>query len=136
MAGQAVSITAAGNASGSSTLYTTILSYQNSGMVTLATTGLQTGGTSGATVTLTGHPDIMSSTVGDAHGIVWLNVGPSYPIVNGNQLWNAIGGISRDTLYGGYASKYGIAISTNSYGLAPTYSKYTGDQGTGVWLEE
>jgi len=136
MVGQAVSITAAGNASGSSPLYTTIFSYQNSGHVTLATTGLQTGGTSGATVTLTGHPDIMSSTVGDANGIVWVNVGPSYPIANGNQLWNAIGGLSRDTLYGGYASKYGIAISTNSYGVAPTYSKYTADQGTGVWLEE
>jgi hypothetical protein len=136
MVGQAISVTAAGNASGSSTLYTTILSYQNSGRVTLATAGLQTGGTSAATVTLTGHPDIMSSTVGDANGIVWVNVGPSYPIVNGNQLWNAIGGVSRDTLYAGYASKFGIAISSNSYGVAPTYSKYTGDQGTGVWLEE
>lgn len=136
MVGQAISVSGAGNAGGTGTLYTTILTFQNSGQVTLATPGLQTVGTSGATVALTGHPDIVSSTVGDAHGIVWVNVGPSYPVANGNQLWHAIGGVGRDTAYGGLSSKYGIAISTNSYGLAPTYSKYTADQGSGAWLEE
>jgi hypothetical protein len=136
MVGQAISVSSAGNASGTTPLFTTIISYQNSQQVTLATKGLQIGGTSAATILLTGHPDVMSSTVGDAHGIVWVNVGTSYPVANGNQLWTALGGISRDTLYGGYASKFGLAISTNSYGLAPTYSKYTSDQGTGAWLEE
>lgn len=135
MVGQAISVSAAGNAAGSTPLFTTISSYQNSGQVTLATKGLQTGGTSGATVLLTGHPDVMSSTVADAHGIVWVNVGTSYPVANGNQLWTALGGISKDTLYGGYASKFGYATSTNSYGLAPNYAKYTDDQGSGAWLE-
>jgi hypothetical protein len=132
MMGQAVSVSGAGNSAGTAPLYTTILSYQNVGQVTLATTALHTV-TTAATIALTGHPDIMSSTVADSGGIVWTNVGPSYVIANGNQLWHALGGISRDTAYGGYASKYGIAISTNSYGLAPTYSKYTADQGSGAW---
>jgi hypothetical protein len=130
--GQAISVAGAGNNTGSVPLYTTILSYQTAGQVTLATTALHTVSAS-ATIALTGHPDIMSSTVTDANGIVWTNVGPSYPVTNGNQLWKALGGVSRDTSYGGYASKYGLAISTNSYGLAPTYSKYTADQGTGIW---
>jgi hypothetical protein len=135
MVGQAISVSAAGNAGGTIALFTTIASYQSATQVTLATKGLQSGGTSGAGVLLTGHPDVMSSTVGDANGIVWVNVGTSYPVATGNQLWTALGGISRDTLYGGYASKFGYAVSTNSYGLAPTYSKYTADQGTGAWLE-
>ncbi len=130
--GQALSVTGAGNSTGTTPLFTTILSYQNAGQVTLATPALHTTTTS-ATVALTGHPDVMSSSVGDSNGIVWTNVGPSYAIANGSQLWRAIGGISRDTAYSGHASKYGIAISTNSYGLAPTYSKYAADQGTGAW---
>ncbi len=129
--GQAISVTGAGNSAGTTPLFTTILSYQSAGQVTLATPALHA--TTSATVTLTGHPDIMSSSVSDSNGIVWTNVGPSYAIANGSQLWRAIGGISRDTAYGGHASKYGIAISTNSYGLAPTYSKYAADQGTGAW---
>ena len=136
MVGQAVSVSGAGNSGG--TLYTTILSYQGTGQVTLATPALTTVAVNpdtgvGATIALTGHPDILTSTVSDANGVVWTNVGPSYPIANGNQLWHALGGISRDTAYAGYASRYGIAISTNSYGLAPTYLKYTADQGSGVW---
>jgi hypothetical protein len=133
--GQAISVSGAGNSGGTTPLYTTILSYQNAGQVTLATTALHAV-TNSATVVLTGHPDMLSSTVGDTTGIVWTNVGPSYVIENGNQLWQAIGGISRDTAYGGHASQYGIAISTNSYGMAPTYSKYTADQGTGIWALE
>ena len=133
--GQAISVSGAGNSAGTTPLYTTILSYQNAGQITLATTALQTV-TASATIALTGHPDALTSTNADSSGIVWTNVGPSYSIANGTQLWKALGGISRDTTDGGYASKYGIAISTNSYGSAPTYSKYTADQGSGFWALE
>jgi hypothetical protein len=135
MVGQAVSVSGAGNSGG--TLYTTILSYGGlpGGTVTLAIPALSTV-TASATVALTGHPDILSSTVSEANGIIWTNVGPNYSVANGNQLWQALGGVSRDTSYGGYASKYAMAISTNSYGLAPTYSKYTADQGSGLWAIE
>ncbi len=133
--GQPISVSGAGNSAGTTPLYTTILSYQNAGQVTLGTSALHTVTTSAA-VALTGHPNTLTSTNADSGGIVWTNVGPSYAIANGNQLWHALGGISRDTAYGGYASKYGIAISTNSYGTAPTYSKYTADQGTGFWAIE
>jgi hypothetical protein len=133
--GQAISVSGAGNGAGTTPLYATILSYQNAGQVTLATTALSAV-TASATIAFTGHPDTFSSTNADNGGIVWTNVGPSYPVANGNQLWHALGGISRDTSYSGYASKYGIAISTNSYGMAPTYSKYTADQGTGFWAVE
>jgi hypothetical protein len=129
--GQAITVSGAGNGAGTLPLYTTVLSYQNAGSVTLAIPALHT--VAGATVALTGHPDIMSGTVADSNSIVWTNVGPSYTIANKNQLWQAIGGIGRDTSYAGYTSKYGLAISTNSYGLAPTYSKYTADQGSAVW---
>lgn len=132
--GQAISVSGAGKSG--APLYTTILSVNSSTQITLATPALTTvtvvAGV-GATVAFTGHPNIVSATAGDANGIVWTNVGPSYPIANGNQLWHALGGIGRDTAYGGYTSKYGIAISTNSYGTAPTYSKYTADQGSGAW---
>jgi len=90
-------------------------------------------GTGGATATLTGHPDFLSSTVGDSNGIVWTNVGPSYVPQNKNQLWQAILGVSKDTLYGGKASKYALAISTNSYGTGGNYGNYEADQGTGFW---
>lgn len=136
MVGQAISVPGAGKADGSLPLYTTILSYQNAGQVTLATGTVQTGGTSGATVALTGHPDFLSSTVGDANGIVWTNVGPSYVPANGNQSWQALGGISDDTAYGGNPSQYGIAISTNTYGVGGFYNKYNASQGSGVWLLE
>jgi hypothetical protein len=133
--GQAISVSGSGNNAGTTPLYTTILSYQNAGQVTLATTALHTVTTS-ATIALTGHPDTLTSTNADRGGVVWTNVGPSYTIANGSQSWQAPGGISRDTAYGGYASQYGIAISTNSYGTAPTYSKYTADQGSGFWAIE
>ena len=133
--GQAISVTGAGSNDGTIPLYTTILSFQNAGQVTLATTALHSM-TASAAIALTGHPDALTSTNGDNGGIVWTNVGPNYSIANGNQLWKALGGISRDTAYGGHASKYGVAISTNSYGLAPGYSKYTADQGTGFWAIE
>ena len=135
--GQAIAVSGAGKLG--ATLYTTILSVNSNTQITLATpalTAVTVVASVGATVAFTGHPDILSATVGDTNGIVWTNVGPSYPIASGNQLWHALGGISRDTAYGGYTSKYGIAISTNSYGSAPTYSKYTADQGSGAWAIE
>jgi hypothetical protein len=131
MVGQAVSVTNAGTSG--AVLYTTILSYTGSNSVTLAIPALHNTGTGGATATLTGHPDFFSSTVGDSNGIVWTNVGPSYVPQNKNQLWQAIGGVSKDTLYGGKASKYALAISTNSYGTGGDYGNYEADQGTGFW---
>jgi hypothetical protein len=53
MVGATIAVSAAGNAGGTLPLYTTIASYQSPGQVTLATATLETGGTSGATVTLT-----------------------------------------------------------------------------------
>jgi hypothetical protein len=53
MVGARIAVTAAGNTGGTLPLYTTIASYQSPGQVTLAAATLQTGGTSGATVTLT-----------------------------------------------------------------------------------
>ena len=51
--GRTIAVSAAGNTGGTIPLYTTIASYQSAGQVTLAAATLQTGGTSGATVTLT-----------------------------------------------------------------------------------
>jgi hypothetical protein len=98
--------------------------YQNTGA----------SGTSGSSFIISGHPDFLS-TLADGTQILWTNVGPAYLPTVGNQLWAALGGISRDTSYGGNPSKYGVAISTNSYGLSPKYSFATG-QGTGIWALE
>ena len=86
--------------------------------------------TSGSSFAISGHPDFFSTVV-DA-SITWTNVGPAYVPTTGAQLWLAMGGVSRDITYGGNPSKYGAAISTNTYGLTPKYS-YTGGQGTGIW---
>jgi hypothetical protein len=131
MVGQTISVSGAGTG-GTTFLYTTIFSFQNSGQVTLAIPANHT--TSGATIMLTGHPDLFSQTVSDSNGIVWTNIGPSYLPTLGSQLWQALGGVSADTLNGGKASKYAIAISTDSYGLAPNYQKYNADQGTGAFM--
>jgi len=134
--GQAVSVAGAG-ASGAP-LYSTIVSVSGTS-ATLAVAASTT--VSGVAVALTGHPDLLYSTVGDANGIVWQNVGTSYSIVNGSESWQAIAGISKDVLYtvtgNAYASKYGVAMSTNSYGQAPTYTKQADSgQDTGAWLME
>lgn len=131
MVGQTISVSGA-DLSGA-TLYTTISSYTSSSVVTLAIPALTT--VSGATVALTGHPDFFSSTVGDSNGIVWTNLGPAYIPTSGAQLWRALGGVSRDNLYNGNPSKYGVAVSTNTYGVSPKYS-YAGGQGTGIWALE
>ena len=130
--GQTISVSGAGNSAGITPLYTTMLSYQSAGQVTLSVPALHT--TSGATVALTGHPDNLSATVSDSNGIVWTNSGTAYIPASASQVWHALGGISRDTAYGGFASKYGIAISTNSYGRAPTYNGV--EQATGIWAAE
>jgi hypothetical protein len=52
MVGDTISVSKAGNTGGTLPLYTTIASYQSGTQVTLAAATLQTGGTTGATVTL------------------------------------------------------------------------------------
>jgi hypothetical protein len=84
--------------------------------------------------------------VGDSNGLVWVNVGPNYVPQNAAQMWSALGGTSRDTLYPGasWPRYYSIASSTNSYGTASAttasgstgYNKYNTDQGSGVWVIE
>src|SRR5260370_2930185 len=96
--GQPISVSGAGNSAGTTPLYTTILSYQNAGQVTLGTNALHTVTTSAA-VSLTGHPNTLTSTNADSGGIVWTNVGPRYPIANGNHLWPPLGGITRGTAH-------------------------------------
>ncbi len=129
IAGQTIQIVNAGNAGGTIPLNTTVASYQNAGQVTLAAPVLKTGGISGATVLLTGHPDIISSTVGDAHGLVWQNAGPNLPIAGGTG-WFDGSDLSDDQLYPitvggtGYNApkNYATAISTNTYHMAKSYS--------------
>ena len=135
--GQTVCVTGAG-AGGTTPLCTFILSFTNSGSVVLAIAPLHT--TSGATVTLAGHPDIASFTVGDTGGsggpIVWTNVGPAYVPAGGNQLWQAIGGVSSNNCSGD-PCQYQLAVSLNTYGdnyPSGGYQKYNADQGTGTDL--
>jgi len=95
--------------------------YQNTG----------TSGTSGGSFASSGHPDLLS-TITDGSNIVWTNSGPAFVPVNSG--WTDMGQISRDTTCGGYPSKYGMAISTNTYGDPSIgYSKYNGTQDTGFW---
>ena len=135
--GQPICVTGAG-AGGTTPLCTFILSFTNSGSVVLAIAALHTA--SGATVTLAGHPDMASFTVGDAGGsggpIVWTNVGPAYVPANGNQLWQALGGVSSNSCSGD-PCQYQLAASLNTYGdNYPNggYGKYNADQGTGTDL--
>lgn len=134
MVGQTVGVPGAGKSG--ATLYTTIIA-QSGTTATLALPALTTV-SAGATLSLTGHADTLSSTDGDANGIIWTNVGTNYVPAN-NQAWVAIGGISRDTTYavdgGTYSSKYAVAISTNTYGIAPTYAA-NAQQDTGLWVVE
>jgi hypothetical protein len=92
--GQEVSIFGAGNAAGTIPLYTTILSYQSAGQVTLSTPTLETDGTTEATVSLVTSagdtvcdssnpsvsPDVINPSIPYStscpNGIVWQNVGP------------------------------------------------------------
>jgi hypothetical protein len=122
--GQTISVSGAGSG-GTTPLYTTVLSFQSAGQVTLAQPALHT--TSGATVALTGHPDILSNTVSDSNGLVWTNVGTAYVPSSPSQV-SAAGGPSKDD------SKWVAQISTNSYGFAPRYLGV--QQGTGIWVTE
>ena len=134
--GQAVSVSGAGSSGG--TLYATILTFNSATSVTLSFTASTTV-TASATVALTGHPDFLSSTVGDSNGLVWVNVGPNYVPQSGNQIWSAVGGTSRDSSYPGasWARYYSVGASTNTYGTAVAnggYNKYNNDQGSGAWV--
>ena len=98
--------------------------YQNTGA----------SGTSGGTFGFSGHPDLLSK-ITDGANIIWTNSGPSMP--NPNSGWTDMGQISSDTTCGGYPSKYGMGISTNTYGDAAIgYSHYNGTQDTGFWAME
>src|ERR1700691_3070701 len=71
MVGLPIAVSAAGNSGGTLPLYTTIASYQSAGQVTLAAATLQTGGTSGATVTLT-ESYLGSGSISAPAGVVFL----------------------------------------------------------------
>ncbi len=94
--------------------------------------------TSGSSFTISGHPDTLS-TVTDS-SIAWTNVGTAYVPINGNQLWQAAAGIDMGTSYivggVGYATRYGVAMSTNSYGALSNNYKFTAGQDTGFWWME
>lgn len=133
MVGQAISVAGAGNSDGTTPLYTTVLSYQNAGQVTLATPTLNN--VTGASIALTGHPDLMSSTVGDANGLVWVNVGPAVDNTStGSQSgWTSYSGPSSDAAFNGNPTYYAMMASTNSYGVAPKYN-YSSGQNTALWV--
>ena len=149
MVGQTIQVVNGGNTGGTIPLNTTIASYQNAGQVTLAIPVLKTGGISGATIALTGHPDIISSTTGDANGLVWQNSGVNVLPSSGNT-WNDNSQMSDDQLYpitvGGTSynapKNYATAISTNTYHMAKTragaedYSSGGAQQDTGFFLVE
>jgi hypothetical protein len=133
--GQAISVSGADTAG--ATLYTTILAFNSATSVTLAEKALTTK-TANSTVSLTGHPEMASSTVGDANGLIWMNVGPNYVPQQPGQIWAAIGGTSRDTLYPGasWPRYYGLGISTNTYGTGNQGYKANANQGSGIWATE
>jgi len=136
MVGQTISVTGAGASGG--VLYATILTFTSSTVVSLAFPATTAATTTSAS--LTGHPDLLSQVI-DANGIVWTNVGTNYIPTLGSQAWAAAAGVSRDSSYPGtsYSGKYGMALSTNSYGdNYPNggYSKYNSDQDTGIWALE
>ncbi len=148
--GQTIQVVNAGNAGGTIPLNTTIASYQNAGQVTLAAPVLKTGGISGATFSLTGHPDIISKTSGDANGLVWQNDGVALPITNGIGWFDHSDMSDVDQSYPitvggtgyGAPSKFATAISTNTYHMAKSYSGAEdygsggADQDTGFWAVE
>jgi hypothetical protein len=145
--GQTISVSSCGNSGGTSPLLTTIKSYQGAGQVTLAVVCAKTGGVTGATVALTGHPDMLSQTVGDANGLVWTSIEPAF-IQTSSGTWSEKGSNSIDTLNtvlvpgapggGSYAgaSKFGGAFSMNTYGMQPiggiSFQNQNGEQGSGV----
>ncbi len=144
MVGQTVSVT--GIASAGGTRNTTIAAYTSGTQVRLAVAATTT--TSGTSVvSLTGHPDLVSSTAGDANGLVWQNVGVAVPAASGIG-WFDKGDISADQAYAftvsgtGYngPAKFAAAMSTNTYHMAKSYSSgedYASGgagQDTGFWI--
>ncbi len=130
--GQASSLTGAWNANSTTTLYTTIASVQSTTQLTLTVAApVAVSGT--GTLALTGHPDLGSSTVGDANGLVWVAISPNYVPTTATGLWTGGPGISGDAAYSGYPSRYGWSVSTNTYGDPPDYKADT-EQGYGTWV--
>jgi hypothetical protein len=148
MVGQTIAIPGAGVSGG--TLYTKILSVSSppSATATLPAPTVTTI-SSGATISLTGHPDMLSEASGlDANGLVWESIQPAYVCANNNQCWQSLGNTSIDTLntitvpnapgspYAG-ASKFAAAFSANSYGMQPNgtnrepFANFNSGQGTG-----
>jgi hypothetical protein len=137
MVGQTIGIPGAGVSGG--TFYTTILSVASppSATATLEQpTVTATPATTAVTISLTGHPDILSKASGlDANGLVWTNIENSYVPVNANS-WSGNGYTSIDqnntiTISGAPgspfsgASIFAAAFATNSYGKEPPWSGAT-----------
>src|SRR5208282_5486229 len=105
--------------------------------------------TTAVTISLTGHPDMLSQVSGlDSHGLVWTNIENAYVPANGNS-WSGNGYTSIDqnnaiTVAGAPsspfagASIFAAAFSMNSYGKEPAWSgamslkAYASGQGSSV----
>ncbi len=117
MVGQSISVTNACDGSStcnsSTILYTPITSYTDSAHVVMSTPALAAA-SSTATVSLTGHPDLMQ-TVADPNGSgnVWTNLGPAYVPKNGS-VWATAGG--QATIVSSSHFMVGAGASTQSYG--------------------
>jgi hypothetical protein len=126
--GQAVSVSGAGAAG--ATLYGIITALSGTTTATLSGPAV-TSVTSSATVSLTGHPNLLGFH-NDSGGIKWTNVGPAYvPISAG--AWDDASGVSYDQ------STFAMAMSTNSYGPwtkgGDDYlSQTAAQQNTGQWM--
>ena len=116
--------------------------YQNTN--TACTNAAPCGSGASFTIGAGNHPDLVSTVTEGAGATknIWTNVGPAYVPANPSQLWFDDAGTSKDCAYvvNGicFPSKYGTAISTNTYGdnlPGGGYGKYAGGQGTGVDLE-
>src|SRR5260370_22595093 len=94
MVGQTISVTGAGSASG--ILYSTILTFTSSTVVSLAVPAITAAVSTSAS--LTGHPDIVSKVI-DANGIIWTNVGPNYVPNLGSPACAVGAGINRHPSY-------------------------------------
>jgi hypothetical protein len=145
MVGQTISVAGAWNSG--TTLYTTIKAYTSGTSVTLATAAATT--VSAAAVGLTGHPDMLSQSAGDANGLVWTNIEPAFVPSNASS-WSEKGDVSIDALGsvtitgapGGptfpAASKFGSAFSMQTYGLQPvggiSFANWNGSQNSGTDL--
>ena len=99
--------------------------YQNTGIA---------GNTTG-TITVSGHPDLMS-TITDGANIIWMNNGPA--VANpSSSAWTEMGWLSYDSTCGGYPNYFAMGVGTNTYGTAALgYNHYTGGQDSGFMMLE